>query len=191
MIIKDGKSYARVSDILKPFSNFSHIKPDVLENKCRIGTAVHKAIEADLNGKFPALEEDTWGYFRSYLCWFEHLNATVEQTEVRYFSDKYMITGQIDALMHFKGDHLPTLIDFKTSASEGDTWPMQAYLYALLLSENGVPIEQRFLFVKLDKMDQLPKVFEYKFDRNIAAKCLKAIEDFWKSEKSDSNLFED
>ena len=191
MIIKDGKSYARVSDILKPFSNFSHIKPEVLANKCRIGTAVHSAIEADLNAKFPALEKDTWPYFRSYLCWFEHLNPKVEQSEVRYYSDKYMLTGQIDTLIHFRDDEAATLVDFKTSASEGETWPMQAHLYSLLLTENNIVHGKHFFFVKLNKFGQFPEVFTYKFDKNIAAKCLIAIENFWNSEKSDSNLFED
>ncbi len=188
MIIKDGKEYARVSEILKPFSDFSHIDPEVLANKCRIGTQVHAAIESEISGDFPILQEDSSGYFKSFEKWRLEIGPFFQMSEARYFSQKHMITGQIDALVEFNGDDPLVLIDFKTSAQEGASWPLQGHLYAMLLQENGIEVQPRYLFIKLDKFGWMPKVFEYKFDKNLQSKCLKAIEDFWKVRKSDSNL---
>lgn len=193
MIIKDGKEYARVSEILKPFTDFSHIDPEVLANKCRIGTQVHEAIADEIKGEFPFLRPDSYGYFKSFMIWKSRMDCVFSQSEHRYFSDKYMITGQIDTLIYFYDNfkesidkpsiHLPVLVDFKTSAQEGESWCMQAHLYHLLLTENEVNVEPLFLFVKLDKKGDLPKVFQYKFQKNIASKCLNSIAEFWKNKE--------
>lgn len=188
MIIKDGKEYARVSDVLKPFSDFSHIDEAVLARKCMIGTLVHEAIAQDIQGNFPILDEDGWGYFKSYMKWAEHMECDFVQSEKRYFDDEYMLTGQIDALISYGKEDTPVLVDFKTSASEGKVWTMQAHLYSYLLIKNDVHHQSRFLFVKLDKKGALPTVFEYKFNKNTAVKSLQAIHMYWKVRKSDSNL---
>ena len=51
LVIEDSgdirEGYLRVSQILKPLSNFDGIEKDVLERKADIGTAVHKAIEME------------------------------------------------------------------------------------------------------------------------------------------------
>lgn len=193
MIEYQGKMYARVSEILKPFTNFSHIDPAVLENKARIGTEVHKAIAEDLPGNFPVLSEDCMGYFESYLKWKDASEVSLRESEQRYYCSSKMITGQIDALFYLPKDCLnpesaPTLIDFKTSASESkETWPMQAHLYHYLLSKNAIMIHPIMFFVKLDKLGNLPQVFLYTFRKNTLAKCLIAIDDFWSKNKSTSD----
>ena len=65
----EGKLYARVSDIIRPFCCFGHIDPVVLDNKARIGTEVHKLIADDLDGEFVIPSDETRGYFNSYLRW--------------------------------------------------------------------------------------------------------------------------
>ena len=175
VIIKDGKEYARVSEILAPFNDFSAIDPEVLANKCRIGTQVHEAIAAEIAGEFPILAEDSWGYFKSFLRWLDEMNPFFEQSEQRYFSKRYTMTGQIDALVSIGTQLYPTLIDFKTSAQESTTWRLQAHMYGLLLGESEIKHQPRYLFIKLDKMGGLPQVFQYKYDSNVMAKCLNAI----------------
>lgn len=185
MIEHNGKRYARVSDIIKPFGKYYHINPLVLANKCKIGTLVHEAIADDLEGNFPCLKPDAMGYFNSFLQWKEALSPTFTQSECRYFCDEKMISGQIDCLINLPtGPKLPTLVDFKTSAQESkETWPMQAHLYGYLLYTNGIAVCPRFLFVKLSKNGSLPEVFEYLYDPNTNAKCLSAIDDYWKRHK--------
>jgi len=189
MFLHEGKEYARVSDILKPFSDFSHIDEAVLRNKTDIGTQVHNAISDDINGSFPSPGKRGSGYFQSYQFWRLTLNPTFIQSEQRYFDDKKKLTGCIDALVKIPGDPLPILVDFKTSAQESPiTWPMQGHLYHYLLEESGIRVGKRFLFVKLDKLGSLPTVFEYKFDKNTHAKCMDAIDFYWKMRKDDCNL---
>lgn len=183
MLLHNGKQYARVSDIIRPFTNFSHIDPKVLERKALIGTSAHEAIAEDIAEQFPSPAHAALGYFGSYLQWKKHLNPIFVQSEQRYFDEDKMLTGQIDALIKFhKTEMTPILVDFKTSASEcEETWRMQAHLYAHLLNCNKVPIARRFLFVKLQKDGSFPQVYPYQFDPNIYAKCMGAIDKFWKN----------
>jgi hypothetical protein len=183
MIEHNGKNYARVSDILSPFNDFSSIDPAVLANKARIGTEVHQAIADDINDEFPIPGPGCLGYFNSYLRWKGQLNPKFLQSEQRYFCDKKMISGQIDCLVDFGLiSGLPTLIDFKTSAQESlETWTMQAHLYNHLLAENGIEVNPTFLFIKLNKEGKLPDVFSYHYSQNIRNKCYNAIDKFWGS----------
>lgn len=185
MIIHNGKEYARVTEILNPFNDFSHIDPKVLEDKTKLGTMVHDAIADDINEEMPILTPKAAKYFASYCKWASQANVSFIASEQRYFHDGLMITGKIDALAKMPGENLPVLVDFKTSASPSDTWPMQGHFYQLLLEFNEISIAPRFLFVKLDKDGNFPKVFEYKFELNMLAKCLKSVDLFWKSKKSD------
>lgn len=181
MIERNGKKYARVSDILRPFSNFGHIDPFVLANKARIGTDTHQAIEDDIKGNFPCPPTDAMGYFNSYLAWRTHMEPVFIKSEERYFDDEKMITGQVDAVATFgKSDKLPLLIDFKTSVTESkEVWPMQAHLYSFLLGKNGIKVAPQMLFIKLHPNGVMPTVYLYRWDSNIYAKCAKAVDDFW------------
>jgi hypothetical protein len=179
----NGKLYARVSEIIRPFTDFGHIDPCVLANKARLGTSVHQAIADYINGDFPSPDPDGVGYFESFLKWEERLNPQFIASEKRYFCEQKMITGQIDCLIHMPGpSDVPKLVDFKTSAQESkETWPMQAHLYHYLLTQNKIDVSHRFLFIKLNKVGDIPEVFEYKFCMNTKAKCMNAIENFWKT----------
>lgn len=184
MIIHNGKQYARVSDILKPFCDFSNIDEAVLNNKARIGTDVHKAINDDICEEFPIIFPESHGYLSSYYQWKERLLPSFSLAETRLYCDEKMISGQIDTLVQFKGENGLVLVDFKTSAQESPiVWPMQAHLYHYLLIKNGWNVTSRFLFVKLDKHGKLPTVFQYCFDPNLRAKCMDAIDLHFKIRK--------
>lgn len=189
MLTHDLKEYARVSDILKRFSDYSTIDPEVLKRKQDIGIGVHTAIADDILEELPVLNSNTIGYFKSYALWREAVSAKFVMSERRFFCDKMMITGQIDALVKFSEHELfPVLVDFKTSVQESKiVWPMQAHLYYYLLTENDISLQKRFLFLKLDKDGAYPKVYEYVYTPNILAKCMNAIDLFWE-EKRCTNL---
>lgn len=181
MITHNGKQYARVSDVIRPFSNYSHIDPFVLANKARIGTSTHEAIEDDIKGRFPCPDKDAMGYFNSYLAWKDHMDPMFFRSEERYFDDDLMVTGQIDAVVSFgTSNQPPTLIDFKTSVQEiKEVWPMQAHLYAHLIKKNGYEINPNMLFIKLHPNGAMPQVYIYQWNANIYAKCMNAVADFW------------
>ena len=181
MIEHNGKMYARVSEILRPHTDFSHIDPEVLANKARIGTETHKAIEEDIKGIFPSPPPECQGYFDSFSKWKERLSPSFEPSETRFFCHEKMICGQIDTLVKFPGENDLVLVDFKTSASESPkVWPMQAHLYHYLLMQNSIKVAFRYLFVKLDKYGQIPMVFQYGFSPSVRMDCMKAIDHFWK-----------
>lgn len=184
----DGKRYARVTEVLGQFNDFSGIPKDVLENKCAIGTQVHEAINSDITGDFPFVDEQSVGYFDSFLQWKKIMAPEFVETETRYFDDGLRLTGCIDCLIRIPGEVLPLLVDFKTSAQEGKTWSMQAHLYRYLLKENGKSVAARFLFIKLDKYGAMPKVFEYRASDQIMGECLKAVATFWKSQPTQTVL---
>lgn len=187
MIEYNDKVYARVSEILSCFSNFDHIDPKVLKNKQRIGTSVHKAIEDDIAGEFPCPDSDGRGYYASYTAWRGLMGPKFVKSEERFYCHDKMITGQIDALIHYGWNfQIPIMVDFKTSAQESkEVWPMQAHLYAYLLAVNGISVQPRYLFIKLDKYGKPPEIFEYTWSKNTHIRCMNAIDEFWKKEPNE------
>jgi hypothetical protein len=181
MLEHNGKKYARVSEILRPFCNFDGIDQEVLSNKASLGTKVHAAIYDSLNGDCPLVCEKSLPYVQSFEKWRTRLNPIFLECEVRYYDDKRMLTGCIDGLIQLHGEKKAILVDYKTSVQESPiTWPLQAHLYYYLLQSAGKEISPRFLFLKLDRYGDLPRIFEYKFDANILAHGMQAVDNFWK-----------
>lgn len=182
MLEHNGKLYARVSDVIRPFTDFSAIDQEVLQRKAALGTRVHDAIKQEIDGNLPVVGIHEKGYFQSFERWRSEIQPVFFESEKRYYCDTKMLTGCIDALIKIQGEKEAVLVDFKTSAQESPiTWPMQAHLYHYLITAGGETVAPRFLFIKLDKYGGLPRVFQYKFDTNLRAKCLQAIDDFWSS----------
>ena len=182
MITHNGKEYARVSDVIAPYSDFSGIPDHILDRKKLIGTTVHKAISDHTDGEFCVLGEKEQPYFDSYLAWENYIDFDVIKSEERYFDDEKMLSGQIDAILNFPGESLPMLVDYKTSSKESViAWPMQAHLYRYLLKD--IPLSHRMLFVKLSEFGGFPVIFEYIYDEKIHRKCMKDIDLFWKNRK--------
>lgn len=187
MLEHNGKVYARVSNILKPFVDFGDIDPLVLERKAALGTRIHEAIKSEIQGELPVVGLQEGGYFKSFELWRAAIQPTFVMTEKRVYCDDKMLTGCVDALIKLKGNDECVLVDWKTSVAESPvTWPMQAHLYAYLLEVSGIPVAPRYLFVKLDRFGGLPKVFQYKFDSSLLKRCLQAVDDLWETEKSKS-----
>lgn len=183
MMTVNGRKYARVSEILKPFVDFGSIDQDTLERKAALGTRVHEAINHEINGDFPVVEFQEKGYFQSFELWRAAIQPTFLATEERIYCDQKMLTGCIDALIKLEGEDEGVLIDWKTSVAESPiVWPMQAHLYHYLVTASGRQIAPRFLFIKLDRQGKLPKVFQYKFDPSLMSKCLQAVDNFWERE---------
>jgi len=178
--IKDGKKYVRVSDVLRPLKDFSGIPEAILEKKREIGQDIHKAIDEDINGTFPIIFPNTTGYFESYDKWVHEIKPNFVETEARYYDDEKMVTGCVDALALMPGDSLPVLLDWKTSASEDPVvWPLQAHLYYYLIASHNRKVAKRFLFVKLSRNGELPKVYQYQYDSNLMAHAMELIDKFW------------
>ena len=180
MLEFNGKLYARVSEVISPFANFQGIPKEVLDNKAALGTRVHHAIQNEIEGNFPVVGLQEQPYVQSFEKWRHYLHPTFLKTEVRCYCNKKMLTGCIDALVKLEGEEKAVLVDWKTSVNESPiTWPMQAHLYYYLLKETGIEVSDRFLFIKLNRSGDLPRVFQYNLDTNILKSCLQSVDDFW------------
>lgn len=184
MLLYEGENYARVSDILRPFTDFSSISPDVLEAKAALGTEVHGIVNDHIAGQNTLSFDRSHGYFSSWLKWAGATKPTFLITEVRFYCKEKMLTGAIDALVTIPGIDLPILCDWKTSVTESPTWVLQAHLYRYLLMANMLDIAPYCFFIKLAKDGKPPKVYTYQWSENTHAKCMIAIEDFWKSQEN-------
>lgn len=181
----EGKKYARVSSITA--SDFSHIPAEVLENKQKIGTLIHQAIDDNIKGELPYIPPAYIGYYASYRNWREKVKPDFIQTEKRYFDDELMITGCIDCLAFYPYENVPTIIDWKTSASESPSWILQGHLYGYLVRKS-CPISNRFLFIKLDKLGMFPKIFEYTYHDDVHTFTINLAKRFWQEKKRECHL---
>lgn len=178
--IKEG--YTRVSSILGQWNHFAHINPEVLANKCRIGTNVHEKICAETEGIYINLQDDEKGYFESWEVWKEEIKEDMDflDTETRFYCDELKITGCVDALVSItaKGDKL-YLIDYKTSASPNKKmWALQASFYHYLANVNGYNMSTNALFVHLKKDGKKAKVYHFECDESLFNVALGALHSY-------------
>jgi len=180
MLEYNGKMYARVSDILSSTKDFTKIPPGVLERKTRIGSEVHQAIADDYAGRPLNLSPEAMGYFESYRVWCRYFQPLILQSERRYYCDKLMITGQIDAIISDTRRGTLLLCDYKTSArADHDAWALQAHFYAYLLSVNHYHVSDLFMFLKLDRDGHLPEICQYVRDDSVWAQCETLVDEFF------------
>ena len=173
--IKEG--YTRVSDILGQWNHLSHIDPNVLENKCRIGTNVHNCISAEINSIYMPLEEDEKGYYDSWLEWHEKYKKSIAfiANEKRFYCDEYKITGCVDAIIALEGEG-QVLVDYKTSSTANKKiWALQAQFYIYLAGKNGYSLQGGAWFLKLKKNGKLPTQYSFYPTPDLWKTCKGAI----------------
>lgn len=148
--------FVRVSTVLKAYSDFSKIPPDILERKCRIGTEVHRAVHAHLDDDLFIPSEEASVYmpaFYSFIKGAEYTPVKVDDTpflEQRLYSNKLKITGQIDAILQCEGNDC--LYDWKTSyTANRPIWRLQVAMYLLLVKDNGLVMPNHGKVVQLKK----------------------------------------
>lgn len=202
------KLYLRVSEILARLQNFKAIDPEVLENKARIGTNVHKAILDHSQGQFPLLEsERESAYFGSYLIWEKKEKPNWKVQVPRLYCDDLMITGEIDGLIETNRHQSPVLIDWKCSATPNkEIWNMQAHFYWYLLDKNGMTPscgEMQWVNLRHRKWEEegpcgelitrysalAPLVCKFVFNENVLSQCIQEAYKAWEEKKN--SLLED
>lgn len=157
--IKEG--YIRVTELLSPWKDLSMIPPQLLEEKAQIGTNVHEAIATHSLG-IPTkdLTERENKYFSSYHKWNEKEKPEFFLREERFYDEELMLTGQIDAIVQFPEENVPTIVDFKCTASASKKhWSIQLGWYYLLARKNGIPVQRKAFCVQLNDKDKEPKIF--------------------------------
>lgn len=138
------KSYPRVSEIIgkQTIREMEKIPPDVLEEACVRGTAIHEYCEAFSRGLWlPEIEEEYKPYVDAFISWAnENVNQTLFNT-TRLYDDVNRFTGEFDLIVELKGSKKIALLDIKTSAKVSRTWALQLAAYKHLCQQNGYNVE--------------------------------------------------
>lgn len=157
--IPDG--YVRVTEVLKPFCDFSSIDPKVLENAADRGTRTHAFCEAyALNLFLPEVDKDCKPYFDSYCYWFDRMVDEVYHVEPRINHERYRLSGQIDLICRLKGDDCISIVDLKTPQVIADSWKLQTAAYKILTESIDIKVSRR-MCLQLSRVGAPPKVVEY------------------------------
>lgn len=168
------KGYIRVTDMLKPWMDFSTIPKEVLDYKAEIGTNVHEAINMHVLGlPLPRMTDREQKYFDSYLKWEEAEEPTFLCSEQRYYDDDIMVTGQVDAIVSFPGRNQGRILDFKTSSKASPLhWHLQLGWYSWLAKKNGLKVDETACMLQLRDNGTPAKAHNFIIDGKITELCL-------------------
>ncbi len=122
----------RVTEILKPFSDFSMIAPEVLELASLRGSEVHKSCEAYALGIWAPVPEGLQGYFDSFRAWFDKYVVEVLAVEEEIEHKSWGYIGHPDLIARIKGVRpMPAVavVDFKTPIAATLSWHCQLAAY--------------------------------------------------------------
>lgn len=180
---KIPEGYKRVSHVvgLSKQLCLGKIDKSIIENKQRIGSAVHSAIESYVQGIYQPLLTDELPYFQSFCRWWEVVGAGTQivALEERYNCAKRRLSGKCDLIAQLPGNALPTLIDFKATAAEDKCfWPLQAQFYRLLAAENGLETSPDVIFLRLCRKGRKPQICRYHLDERHTRLCQTFLEHY-------------
>ena len=130
--------YPSVTQVLRPWSDFSRINPEVLEVAANRGQEVHAICSGIAKGLWvPDIPESCAGYVASFRQWFEQHVASVEFAEKELVDTTYGFQGHPDLLVTIKGDAGGMLLDLKTPRAPALSWRPQVAAYVHLARLNG------------------------------------------------------
>jgi len=132
--------YPSVTEILKPWSGFENVPPEVLELAGERGTAVHGVCAAEALGLFFEEDEVTAPFLKSFRLWlpcFEVVKVEFELIDPVY---KYM--GHPDLMGRFIGDKHLSIIDYKTPVAYSPIWRCQLAAYRQAARRAGYDVER-------------------------------------------------
>ena len=125
-----------VTQALSPYSDFSRIRPDVLDAACERGQVLHRAFALHASGLwFPALAEEYQGYFDSFANWYDLAVKETLAVEEKMVCEKYGFMGHPDFIGVIRGDKAPSLIDWKTGQAKLKSHRLQVAAYHHLAKE--------------------------------------------------------
>jgi len=165
-----------VTQVLRPFVDFSRIPEDVLEYAAWRGTEVHRLCSIYAKG-LPIIGEikpSCAGYFLSFQQWFDLAVEKAHLVEAELEDPTYQYHGHPDLICTLRGDPGMTLIDLKTPITESPTWRGQIAAYARLAEVNNHPVI-RCGSLQLKQDGGRAKFREYKRDGRDFAAFLAAL----------------
>ncbi len=122
----------RVSEVLKPYSDFSMVNPDVLDYASDRGTRAHAASLAYAVGLWSPVTDDIAGYVESYKAWHDRYVVEVLAVEKELIHPKWNYVGHCDLIARvsgYKKEPVITILDLKTPITASQTWACQGAAY--------------------------------------------------------------
>jgi hypothetical protein len=154
--------YPSVTAILGHYTDFSCIKPEVLENAARRGQRVHAICASKLQGLWvPDVPEDCAGFVASFDSWSSGIVEELVACEVELIHPVFKYVGHPDMVVRLKGDSTLTVLDLKTPATKQKTWRYQIAAYKQLIESNDIGEVGRGMCLRLKKDGSSPIVDEY------------------------------
>lgn len=151
--------FPRVTEILKPFTNFDHIPVKVLDGAAARGTSVHAICAAIAKGEWipeSMIDPELRGYVESFKLWSLANVDKFNVIEKRFAHSWLEYTGQVDfVVVNTLGQSY--LVDIKTGKTPQKTFPLQMAAYKELLAQHNITVIGAVL-VYLDKDGKYPKV---------------------------------
>jgi hypothetical protein len=129
-----------------------------------IGTLVHEAIEARLNGLPIPSPENGAQAIGAFLKWEEQNNIEIVQQEIQLVSEEYRYGGTLDAVGIVDGTYV--LLDWKTSKGVYKNYLLQLAAYVQLWNENfpSREIEGGAYLVRFDKKDGICEPYHFSLE---------------------------
>jgi len=144
------------------------IDPDVLQRKADLGSSVHAAIAAYCKDEFFVLDKTEEGFMDSFHKWCREVHLAFLSVEQRLYYEPMSLTGCIDMIGAFGGTDNWQIIDYKCTATPDlKKWALQAAFYFFLCEVNKIKVDNRVLFVQLDRIGKMPKVYEFEIKKEL------------------------
>ncbi len=125
-----------VTEVLRPFADFSNVPQAALEAAAERGRRIHAAAAARLSGVFQVtpLEPGDEGYIRSLDAWVKEMVRDVIDVEPELVDEALGFKGHPDLVCRLVSGDV-AVVDYKTPAVESPTWRAQLAAYRHLVSK--------------------------------------------------------
>jgi hypothetical protein len=165
-----------VTTVLSPFSDFSKIRPEVLQRAANRGSRVHAACAIYAKGLWAdcALYPGDGPFFDSFMKWSDMAAPEFVSVEEAFADPLLGYMGHPDAVVYIPGDQGLTIVDYKTPMSISRTWHPQIAAYAHLARKYGYDV-RRGLAVRLRRNGGLAIATEIDIDGEPWAAFLNAL----------------
>ncbi len=152
-----------VTEVLRPFVDYSRVRPEILDHAARRGSRVHRACLTEARGRWaPPLLEGERGYFESFLIWIKNTVEEVCEVEPEWTDDVLGFVGHPDLVVVIKGDRGITVVDLKTPTELKRVWGCQLGAYGRLAEIHGYREIERVGSLRLRKHGGLPTFDHFK-----------------------------
>lgn len=173
-------NYIRVTEPLSRFKTFDFVPEKKLTYVSDRGVRVHRFLHLYANNMlYNDVDFDCLGYVQAGVNFLDDFVEKVYFLEKRFYSNKLLITGQVDLIAKIKGDKHLTLVDYKTCSSTCKTWGLQTAAYMALCQEAGLPVKRRMVLqLDIEENFRVHEFSNFEEDLNVYIGILNAYRYF-------------